>query len=384
MRNVIDIEKAKMVLDGEEYSRFYTLYDIYLGCNSIKKYYNRTQLFDDTYEIVKRFDKIASFENYTFLDNEEINKHKVKINLYKIEMDQLLEEIIQKWYSIIHTATGYDVATIKEKIEIMTFENRKSLLEYLEELNNKLLCVEKAKEFMQNNSLKSIKDKVTNITVTIKGFEEKIWNFIWNKRVLAYYSEEQIKEDRKILADKIDRKREWMLCGGVYESSDFEIEKYDLNSLIKEFYLRAEQLSFEEKIEKLYELTEKYFSDLTDSEKSLIRETAHKISREEYLRLASFRNFPDYSKDYDYGLVPEKPIFTLGADGANRYLNSLATVFDEKFNFFPQKHIFIEGLASEIEVCDCKLSSGNLYKTLYISLYGASNPTTAPKGFKII
>lgn len=92
----------------------------------------------------------------------------------------------------------------------------------------------------------------------------------------------------------------------------------------------------------------------------------------------------DFYTDPEFGLVPQKPIYTVGVDGSQTYLNSLTTVFDEKLCWERQGSMSIEGINGMIDIYEGYLPSGKRYKTLYVNMYGTANPTTAPKGFNLL
>lgn len=87
--------------------------------------------------------------------------------------------------------------------------------------------------------------------------------------------------------------------------------------------------------------------------------------------------------DAEYGLVPEKPIYTNGVSGSNAYLERLTTTLGEKLSWERQGSMSVDGINGMIDIYDGYLPSGKRYKTLYVNMYGAANSATAPKGFKI-
>ena len=93
---------------------------------------------------------------------------------------------------------------------------------------------------------------------------------------------------------------------------------------------------------------------------------------------------PNYESDKDFGLVPEKPIFTLATksvDGEIEYLERLITESGEKITYSRRGSISAEGVNGMIDIYDTFLPSGELYKTIYINMYGAKASASAPKGF---
>ena len=94
---------------------------------------------------------------------------------------------------------------------------------------------------------------------------------------------------------------------------------------------------------------------------------------------------PDNESDADFGLVPEKPIFTLAlksVDGEEEYLNKLRTISGERIKYTRRGSTSVEGINGMIDIYDTFLPNGQPYKTIYINMYGAKASTTVPKGFK--
>lgn len=98
------------------------------------------------------------------------------------------------------------------------------------------------------------------------------------------------------------------------------------------------------------------------------------------------RNVTDQkdSNDIDFGLVPEKPIYTPFSrlvDGENEYLNSLLTIDGEKITWDRRGSTNAEGIHGIIDIYNTFLPSGKPYKTLFINMYGANFSKKAPAGF---
>lgn len=99
---------------------------------------------------------------------------------------------------------------------------------------------------------------------------------------------------------------------------------------------------------------------------------------------ANRQSQPDNEADADFGLVPEKPIFTLAfklVEGEKEYLNKLYTINGEKIKYDRQGSIGVDGIHGIIDIYDTYLPSGELYKTIYINMYGAKCSSRAPAGF---
>ena len=94
---------------------------------------------------------------------------------------------------------------------------------------------------------------------------------------------------------------------------------------------------------------------------------------------------PDNEGDEDFGIVPEKPIFTLAlksVDGEEEYLNKLRTTNGERIRYTRRGSTCAEGINGMVDIYDTYLPSGEFYKTIYINMYGANNSISTPKGFK--
>lgn len=93
-----------------------------------------------------------------------------------------------------------------------------------------------------------------------------------------------------------------------------------------------------------------------------------------------------YDGDAEWGLVPEKPIFTHvveSVDGEKEYLNSLYTPVGEKISYTRRGSTAVDGISGMIDVYDTYLPSGAFYRTLYINMYGLQTAQKAPVGFVI-
>lgn len=85
--------------------------------------------------------------------------------------------------------------------------------------------------------------------------------------------------------------------------------------------------------------------------------------------------------DPEYGLVPQKPIYTAGVNGSDRYLSELRTVLGDQLTWERRGSLEVDGVNGIVDIYDSTLPSGRAYKTLYLNMYSSSNPTKAPKGF---
>ena len=95
----------------------------------------------------------------------------------------------------------------------------------------------------------------------------------------------------------------------------------------------------------------------------------------------------NYESDKDFGLVPEKPIFTLATklvDGEIEYLEKLRTEAGERITYSRRGSTSVAGVHGITDVYNTYLPSGELYKTIYINMYGAELSQNAPAGFAFI
>lgn len=99
---------------------------------------------------------------------------------------------------------------------------------------------------------------------------------------------------------------------------------------------------------------------------------------------ANVNSQPDNESDEDFGLVSEKPIFTLAlksVDGEEEYLDKLRTTGGERIKYTRRGSTSAAGINGMIDIYDTFLPSGQPYKTIYINMYGAKASISAPQGF---
>lgn len=93
---------------------------------------------------------------------------------------------------------------------------------------------------------------------------------------------------------------------------------------------------------------------------------------------------PDNESDTDFGLIPEKPIFTLATksvDGEREYLDKLYSINGEKLSYKRRGSLSVDSISGMIDIYDTFLPSGQLYKTIFINMYGAKKSSKVPVGF---
>lgn len=87
------------------------------------------------------------------------------------------------------------------------------------------------------------------------------------------------------------------------------------------------------------------------------------------------------TEDPEYGLVPNKPIFTRGVNESKKYLDMLRTPSGEKLLWKRRGSMVVHGINGMVDIYDSKLQSGEVYITVYINMYGSANTKKVPKGF---
>ena len=101
---------------------------------------------------------------------------------------------------------------------------------------------------------------------------------------------------------------------------------------------------------------------------------------------ANRKTQPDNESDADFGLVPEKPIFTLAVEsvaGEKEYLDELYALNSERITYNRRGSTCADGINGMIDIYETFLPSGQPYKTIYINMYGAKRSTKAPIGFSM-
>ena len=99
---------------------------------------------------------------------------------------------------------------------------------------------------------------------------------------------------------------------------------------------------------------------------------------------ANKNNQPNFENDEDFGLVPEKPIYTLATDvveGERAYLDQLRTADGQKIKYERRGSLSVEGINGIIDGYDIFSLSGERLATIFINMYGAKKSRKAPKGF---
>ncbi len=86
--------------------------------------------------------------------------------------------------------------------------------------------------------------------------------------------------------------------------------------------------------------------------------------------------------DEEYGLVPQKPIYTTGVGGSEKYLRSLMTSDGKAIIWDRRGSMSVKGINGMIDIYDISFVDGKRYKTIYINMYGTSISQKAPNGFK--
>ena len=130
-------------------------------------------------------------------------------------------------------------------------------------------------------------------------------------------------------------------------------------------------------------------SDMPDFENMSSEDTlkaVFEIQTQETLKAmgANKQSQPNNESDANFGLIPEKPIYTFAlksVDGETEYLNKLYTENCEKIKWSRRGSTGANGIHGIIDIYDTYLPSGQFYKTIYINMYGSKTSAAAPKGF---
>lgn len=127
-----------------------------------------------------------------------------------------------------------------------------------------------------------------------------------------------------------------------------------------------------------------YITKQGDSEKML--QSILKMQAEETAKAwkENSKNQPNNEDDIDFGVVPEKPIYTLASkvvEGEKEYLGKLLTSDGEVLSWVRRGSMSADGVSGMIDIYDGFLSTGSLYKTVYINMYGAKTSCGVPRGF---
>ena len=166
--------------------------------------------------------------------------------------------------------------------------------------------------------------------------------------------------------------------------SDESLEKYNSDDVYKE--VNNSCLNNSNDTVKNYVVSQEKNDSVDDIITDEALDTISKIQAEATIKAMKANNIsqPNNEEDSDFGLVPEKPIFTyalLSVDGEEKYLDRLYTVNGEKIKWKRRGSVSVAGVNGMIDVYDTYLSSGQLYKTIYINMYGAKSSTKVPDGF---
>ena len=168
-------------------------------------------------------------------------------------------------------------------------------------------------------------------------------------------------------------------CGNRIEKEE-EVQQVDTIEEVKDEIVSSE------------EHTETPEIDLPNLENTTPEEalkTILKIQAEQTLKNLekNMHSQPSNEGEADFGLVPEKPIYTLAlksVDGEREYLNRLYTENGVKVKWERQGSTSAEGISGMIDIYNTYLPTGEFYKTIYINMYGAKASQGVPKGFAFV
>lgn len=121
---------------------------------------------------------------------------------------------------------------------------------------------------------------------------------------------------------------------------------------------------------------------ITDEEITKFKKSVEFLQLRDWWKTMNEPNQLQYIDDLEYGLVPEKPIFTTGATASSLYLYELKSALGEDIYWQHVESVPGDGVYGPIEKYDITLKSGKQYATLYVSWNGTTDPPNrAPVGF---
>lgn len=355
---------------------------------SIEEYYDMIRKTVEQYLVVCPIDCFSAF---SVEENESILKLIKQVNTdYDMFVKRLREEI--------SSTVNYSLETIKEKLKVLDSDQKERIEIRLDRIEDMRKVNHEATLYLKKNPLDELLQKARLGTITNDKFKEVGLTLLLCKRRQEDTTLEKIQEEIDWIVGMLNYDpNEPFICGTYLinaEGDDFANPKE--GNWHKYVTKKIADIQFSEdilqnKLDILYELTEHMYNfihiyplcEVEQSDNEKIKETIKKVFEKEYAKLSANRII-DFSEDYDFGLVPEKPIFTKSASGANSYTSKLRTTLNEKLTWKQSGTIKVDNFPSEITVCDAILPSGKTYKTLYFNLYGIENPVIAPKGFKMI
>lgn len=88
--------------------------------------------------------------------------------------------------------------------------------------------------------------------------------------------------------------------------------------------------------------------------------------------------------DDEYGLIPSKPIYTVGVSGSKLYLSKLQTDKGETITWSRLGSKSVPNVNGMVDIYSISKTTGEHYKTIYINMYGTAISKVAPKGFQIV
>ena len=98
------------------------------------------------------------------------------------------------------------------------------------------------------------------------------------------------------------------------------------------------------------------------------------------VQAAKNRHLQENCNDPDYGLVAEKPIFVKGFGMDQEYLNHLYTPDGKKLSYSRTGSRHVAGIAGPVDQYIMYLPNKSEYKRIFISVYGSTTSTKAPRG----
>ena len=88
-----------------------------------------------------------------------------------------------------------------------------------------------------------------------------------------------------------------------------------------------------------------------------------------------------YIHDSDYGLVKEKPVYSDGSAGIDKYLASLLTIDGEDLVWSRVNVHKVDSVNGLVDEYEGRLPSGEVYRSVFCCLYANNNSDVIPNGF---
>lgn len=216
-----------------------------------------------------------------------------------------------------------------------------------------------------------------------------IFDELKNKKIELHKERPKVKSvDSFSSADEIKKYKELLDSGAIteeeYNAKKKQLLNVDIPETVECAKLNISQVSINELDEEL--------SD-SNSSPAAAEEETNSDTIDDFTELAATliaeqiianRNVEESnSADFEYGLIPNKPVYTAFIEGQMDYLNSLRTLDGATITWNRKGSMVVEGVNGVVDIYETYLPSGELYKTLYLNMYGTETSKIPPDGFKM-